>query len=266
MLYHALAHYPELADCRLRRLPLDHFTAAGTDPGAMDRAIPPDTRAVIVNFPHNPTGTTLAPAAYRRLIDRVREVGAVLVWDAATAEISWSGPALPDPGLELPDTIGYGTLSKAFGLPGLRVGWCTAPLELIERSFALRDRSTLFLSPIVEAIATAAVRSADALIGPRRDLARANLAVLERWVAEHEGLVTWKPPQGGVCCLLELHGVADSERFCLDLLEQDGTLLVPGTAFGREGTVRLGFGGDGQDFTDGLTSLSKLLRAGGGTR
>lgn len=54
MLYHALVHYPELADCRLRPLPLDHFTAAGTDPGAMDRAIPPDTRAVIVNFRTTP--------------------------------------------------------------------------------------------------------------------------------------------------------------------------------------------------------------------
>ncbi len=146
------------------------------------------------------------------------------------------------------------------------MGWCTAPPELIERSFALRDRSTLFLSPIVEAIATAAMRAADALVEPGRDRARSNLSVLERWVAEHEGLVSWKPPQGGVCCLLELPGVTDSERFCLELLDQDGTLLVPGTAFGREGTVRLGFGGGEKDFTDGLTSLSRLLRAGGGPR
>ncbi|MGW7418918.1 capreomycidine synthase [Streptomyces sp. NPDC054813] len=264
LLYHSLAHYPQAAGCVPHPVSLDAFTAADTDPLALERAIPPDTRAVIVNFPHNPTGVTLTPTAYRRLIDRVAEIDAVLVWDAATAEMAWYGPVLPDPGTRYPHTVSYGTFSKAFGLPGLRVGWCAAPPELIERSFTVRDRTTLFLSPLVETIATAAMRSADALIGPRRTEARANLTVLEKWVAEHEGLVAWTPPSGGVCCLLELPGVPDSERFCTELLERYGTLLVPGTAFGREGAVRLGFGGDEKDFTDGLETLSAFLRDGGG--
>ncbi|MER7934838.1 MULTISPECIES: capreomycidine synthase [unclassified Streptomyces] len=264
MLYHSLAHYPRAAGCVLHPVPLDAFTAAGTDPRALERAIPADTRAVIVNFPHNPTGVTLTDTAYRRLLDRVEQIGAVLVWDAATAEMSWDGPPLPDPGTRHPLTVSYGTFSKAFGLPGLRVGWCAAPEELIERSFTVRDRTTLFLSPLVEAVATAAMRSADALIAPRRAEARANLAVLEKWVADHQGMVAWTPPGGGVCCLLELPGVTDSERFCVELLEEYGTLLVPGTAFGREGAVRLGFGGDQGEFTDGLDTLSAFLHARGG--
>lgn len=258
-LYHSLRQFTREAGCDIWTLPLGSLSEGAFPAEVLQDVITPGTKAVVVNFPHNPTGCTLSAAGYEKFVDRVAEVGAFLVWDAATAEITHGAEVLPNPVLRYPGTISYGTFSKVFGLPGLRFGWCTAAPETIERTFSLRDRTTLFLSPLVELIALHAVRAAPFLIEPRARQAQSNLAVLDAWIAQHSEAVSWQRPQGGVCGLLCLHGVEDTERFCLDLLDQHGTLLVPGTAFDRPDGVRLGFGGAEDELRAGLERLSEFL-------
>src|SRR5205823_1699140 len=101
----------------------------------------------------------------------------------------------------------------------------------LERTLAMRDRTTLFLSPLVELIATRVVEHADDLIGPRLAEARRNLAYVDEWARHHEDRVHWERPGGGVCGLLEIREVADTEPFCRRLLDVTGVLLVPGEAF-----------------------------------
>lgn len=250
-LYHALRSHAELRGCRVVRV-----AAAGE---ALEAAIVPGTRAVVVNFPHNPTGAVLTAEGACRLAERCRSAGAVLVWDGAMEELPMSGEARP---LEPPageGVVRFGTLSKAFGLPGLRVGWCIAPPALLERTLAVRDRTTLFLSPLVERIAARAVRHAGSLIAPRLAEARGNLEYLDGWVREHAGRVAWQRPEGGVCGLLAIHGVADTEPLCRALLRDTGVLLVPGRAFEYPGHVRIGYGGPAGELREGLRRLSGFL-------
>ncbi|MDT0491998.1 capreomycidine synthase [Streptomyces griseus] len=265
--YHSLAHYPRAAGCEIAELPAAAVREGEIDPGALERLVTPGTRAVIVNFPHNPSGATLSPQGLEKLTEHVEAAGATLVWDAATAEITHRWEALPTPGPTGGNTVSYGTFSKTFGLPGLRVGWAVAPPELIRASFPLRDRTTLFLSPLVELIAERAMRHADRLIGARAAEARRNLARLTDWAAAHADLVHWTPPEGGVCALPVFRKLADAdappeavERFCLELLDRHRTLLVPGTAFGAPHGARLGFGGPEESFRAGLAGLSAFLR------
>ncbi|GGU46581.1 capreomycidine synthase [Streptomyces lavendofoliae] len=273
-IYHSLGHYPRAAGCELAELPAAAVREGGIDEDVLEGLVTPGTTAVIVNFPHNPSGATLSPQGLKALTERTAAAGATLVWDAATAEIAHRWDVLPDPAATPGDTISYGTFSKTFGLPGLRVGWAIAPPELIEAVFPLRDRTTLFLSPLVELIAERAMRHADALIGTRAAEARRNLAYLTEWMAGHRDLVRWTPPEGGVCALpvfRELEetaaGPAAVERFCLELLSRHRTLLVPGTAFGAPHGARLGFGGPEEGFRAGLAGLSEFLRTrAGGTR
>ncbi|MGI5484162.1 capreomycidine synthase [Streptomyces lavendofoliae] len=273
-IYHSLGHYPRAAGCELAELPASAVREGGIDEDVLEGLVTPGTTAVIVNFPHNPSGATLSPQGLKALTERTAAAGATLVWDAATAEIAHRWDVLPDPAATPGDTISYGTFSKTFGLPGLRVGWAIAPPELIEAVFPLRDRTTLFLSPLVELIAERAMRHADALIGTRAAEARRNLAYLTEWMAGHQDLVRWAPPEGGVCALpvfRELEetaaGPAAVERFCLELLSRHRTLLVPGTAFGAPHGARLGFGGPEEGFRAGLAGLSEFLRTrAGGTR
>ncbi|MFJ7205061.1 capreomycidine synthase [Streptomyces sp. NPDC098789] len=269
-IYHSLGHYPRAAGCEVVELPAASVRDGEIDPDVLAELVTPGTAAVIVNFPHNPSGVTLSPRGLKELTARTAATGAVLVWDAATAEIAHRWDVLPDPGAEGGNTVSYGTLSKTFGLPGLRVGWAIAPKELLTATFPLRDRTTLFLSPLVELVAERAVRHADVLIGARAAEARANLAHLTDWMDEHAELVRWTPPEGGVCALpvfRELErasaGPGEVERFCLELLARHRTLLVPGTAFGSRHGARLGFGGPQESFRAGLDGLSRFLRTRG---
>ncbi|AZM87962.1 capreomycidine synthase [Streptomyces sp. W1SF4] len=271
-IYHSLGHYPRAAGCDVVTLSAAAVRDGEIDPEVLTALVTPGTAAVIVNFPHNPTGVSLSPQGLKALTERTAVTGATLVWDAATAEIAHRWEVLPDPGADGGDTVSYGTFSKTFGLPGLRVGWAVAPKPLLTATFPLRDRTTLFLSPLVELIAERAMRSADVLIGARAAEARRNLAHLTEWMAEHEalGLVRWTPPEGGVCALpvfreLERSGAGPEavERFCLELLDRHRTLLVPGTAFGAPHGARLGFGGPEEGFRAGLDGLSAFLRTRG---
>ncbi|WP_258341053.1 capreomycidine synthase [Saccharopolyspora gregorii] len=262
--YHALGHYPAAIGCEVAVLPTGAVRGGHVDPAVLAELITGDVAAVIVNFPHNPTGRTLSPEGWAAFVDHVATTGALLVWDAAFSEITHRWAQLPEPASRYERTLSYGTFSKAFGLPGLRVGWCLGPPELLRATFPRRDRSTLFLSPLVELIAARAMRRAPALIEPRRAEARRNLDRLRAWVAEHAEHVRWQEPLGGVCALLEIRGLsgeaADCEAFCLGLLEAHRTLLVPGSAFGRPDGVRLGFGGAEREFRAGLGELSAWLR------
>lgn len=263
-IYHSLRTYAELQRCEVVRLPVAALADDDRVSQTIGVAITPTTKAVIVNFPHNPTGRTLTLDAFHLLVARVTEVGAILVWDAAMTELPMSPGSIPAR-TPVPDTVvATGTLSKAFGLPGLRVGWCIATPALLERMLPMRDRTTLFLSPLVELIATRAIQHADTIIGPRLEEARRNLDDVDAWVARHHDLLTWRRPDGGVCGLLDVRGVSDTEALCRDLVEQTGVLLVPGRAFGCPTAVRIGYGGDGADLNAGLRLLSEFMRRRGG--
>ncbi|MFC8995948.1 capreomycidine synthase [Streptomyces rochei] len=272
-IYHSLGHYPRAAGCDVAELPAAAVRDGEIDADVLEGLVTPGTAAVVVNFPHNPSGVTLSPQGLKALTERTTAAGATLVWDAATAEIAHRWDVLPDPAATRGDTISYGTFSKTFGLPGLRVGWAIAPPDIVPAVFPLRDRTTLFLSPLVELIAERAMCHADVLIGRRAAEARRNLAHLTEWMAEHEDLVRWTPPEGGVCALpvfRELERASDGsaavERFCLELLSRHRTLLVPGTAFSTPHGARLGFGGPEEGFRAGLAGLSEFLRTRGAGR
>lgn len=255
--YHSLRSVAERRGCRVVGIPIPALQ--GDQDGILDAALLSGARALVVNFPHNPTGASISDRRLDELIEKCWASGCTLVWDAAMAELPMTGDRLrrTAPG----DAVVFGTLSKAFGLPGLRVGWCVAAPELLSRTLPVRDRTTLFLSPLVELIATCAVESADRLIEPRLETARANLATLDAWIESHSQWVRWTRPEGGVCGLMEVKGETDIEGFCLKLLDRTGVILVPGTAFDRPGAVRIGYGGRTGELREGLSRLSEFLRA-----
>jgi capreomycidine synthase len=218
------------------------------------------TRMVIVNFPHNPTGASLSIEEQGYLIEVVAKTGAYLVWDAAFSELVYDCQPLPEPALLYERAISLATLSKAYGLPGLRVGWCLAPPDVLERMIHLRDYTTLYLSPLVELIARRVIERADSILAIRLKQARNNLATVSDWVEQYFPMIEWVLPQGGVCAFPRLNCIRDVEAFCHHLAQSERVLLVPGTCFNRPGHVRLGFGGSAADLQKGLSRLSILLQ------
>lgn len=217
------------------------------------------TRMVVVNFPHNPTGTTITLEQQNELIEAVEKVGAYLVWDSAFAELVYDEPQLPDPGVRYERTITLGTLSKAYGLPGLRVGWCLAPPKVLAQCIHIRDYITLYLSPLVELIARTAIEKGDLLLDIRLKQARLNRELLSAWVDQNAEFVEWVRPKGGVSAFIRLSDIPDVEMFCHQLAQERKVLLVPGSCFNHPSHVRMGFGCATSDLEQGLEQVSQLL-------
>lgn len=258
--YHTHTSVADSIGCAVRLWELranDHFAP---DLDKLATLVTPRTKAVVVNFPHNPTGVTLTPRQQCRLIEIVANVDAYLVWDGAFTELTHVGDPLPDPTQFYSKTISVGTFSKAFGLPGMRFGWCAAQPKVIRGMVLLRDRITLSLSPLLELVALRVVENADRVIGPRLELARSNRATLTEWATTHADLVDYFPPPGGVTAFPALRGIPDTRPVCAALAAEDQVLLVPGAAFGYPGHVRLGFGGPAEGLATGLTALTRQLR------
>lgn len=259
--YHSLSSVATSLGCRPRSWelrPEDRFQPNLDD---LERMLSPRTRAIVVNFPNNPTGATLTRGDQERLIALAAASGAYLVWDAALAELHYDGPSrLPDASVLYERAISIGTFSKAFGLPGLRFGWCLAPPPVLERCVHLRDRMTLHLSPLIELIAERVVRHAERLLNVRMAQARANRELVTVWAAANADVVEWHPPAGGVTGFPRLPGLSDTYDVCVELAEQDLVLLVPGRCFDDPTRVRLGFGGPTPELCRGLYRLERRLR------
>jgi capreomycidine synthase len=258
--YQQLAGVAAALGCDLRRWRLHFDDGFRPDLAALRALVTNRTAMIVVNFPHNPTGVSLTPDQQRELVATAAEAGAYLVWDAAFAEITYDRAPLPDPGGWYPRAVTFGTLSKVYGLPGMRVGWCLAAPEILERCTAIRDYVSLHLSPLVELVAERVVRHGDRFVGPRRDQATQNRAALADWVDAHGDQVRWVPPDGGVTAFVHLPRVADVEEFCRQLARKHRVLLVPGRCFGHPRFVRLGFGASPPELTAGLDRFADQLR------
>jgi capreomycidine synthase len=218
------------------------------------------TRVVAVNFPHNPTGVTLDTSQYAELTGLLAGHPAYLLWDASMAELTYDRIPLPDPGRELERSISTGTLSKAYGLPGLRVGWCIAPRDVLTSMVRMRDYTSISTSPLSEFIATAVLRQADAVLGPRLAQAAANRRVLLDWAAANPAAVSLPAPQGGVAAFPRMLGTADTWELCAELADRHGVLAVPGSCFGHPDRIRIGFGGPADELAAGLAALTDAAR------
>jgi capreomycidine synthase len=257
--YQPLYSIAESIGCRLRPWCLRFEEGFKPDVEEAKRLINPRTAMVILNFPHNPTGASLTIEEVAELLEAVKRVGAYLVWDAAFAELTYDDKPLPDPYSNYERCISLGTLSKAYGLPGLRIGWALASPDVLARCIQLRDYITLYLSPLVELIAQRAIEQSERLLSIRLQQARANLAILTDWCAQHKEFIDYVRPQGGVSSFLRLTGVAGVEEFCHRLASEYKTLLVPGSCFKQPDFVRLGFGCATAELEQGLSRFSTLL-------
>lgn len=257
--YQQLFSIAESIGCRLKFWPLRFENGFIPDVEEAKSLITDNTRMVIVNFPHNPTGASLTSEQQEELVKATAAVGAYLVWDAAFAAITYDSAPLPDP-VQYERCISMGTLSKSFGLPGLRVGWCLASADVLERFAKLRDYTILHLSPLIELIAKRTIEQAQVVVGERQRQANANLDILKVWCNEHREFVEWIPPRGGVCSFPRLRRISDVETFCHRLGRSYGVLLVPGSCFNKPFHVRLGFGGATPKLMEGLSRFSTLLK------
>ena len=257
--YHSLISPIRALGSRVERWRLRPEQGFQPDLNELRRLVTARTKMIVVNFPHNPTGVTLTAAEQRELVGIAERQGSYLLWDGAFEDITYDAPPLPAASTIYERGLSFGTLSKAFGLPGLRVGWGIVPPHVVRDAISLRDYTTLALSPIVELIACRVLAQPDRLLHERLQTAAKNRDIVRDWFESHSDVVRGGAPASGVLAFPGLPGVSDTVEFCHRMMDRHGVLLVPGECFELPGYVRLGFGGATANLEQGLTALSTEL-------
>ncbi len=225
-------------------------------------AIRPATRAVVVNAPHNPTGMLPTPAEWRAVGEACRVAGVRLVADEVYRFLEHGGRAPLAAGAELdPAFVSIGVLSKSFALAGLRIGWLASrDRDLLARCAAFKDYTTICAAAPSEILGIVALRAREIVLARSRALVGANLARFDLFLAERPAFATWVRPAGGSVGFPRLGAGLLANRFAADLVEAEGVLLLPGSAFGHAGNhVRVGLGRE--DFPLALERLAGYLEA-----
>ena len=222
----------------------------------------PGTKVIAINTPHNPTGALLSAEQLAAIYDLAEEIDAWVLSDEAYRWLDLpDGPPLAPPMRNLgARAISIGTLSKPFGLPGLRLGWMAAPEEIVRRCWGLRDYITLSPGKLNDALAVLAFRHLDQIVARTQSIVAANLATADHWFTEHADLVSWTPPRGGLLALLKYELDLPSLQLANRLAEEYGVMLAPGSAFGYEGYLRIGIGAPPEVFAAGLRETARCLR------
>jgi aspartate/methionine/tyrosine aminotransferase len=229
------------------------------DADEIRRQIDARTKFVLVNSPHNPTGAVLSDAEMEELYEMCVSRGVAFVSDEVYHPI-YHGPESRS-AARLEQAIVLGDMSKALCLSGLRTGW------LIDRDARRRAKYTNARSyftvsntALGERLAALAIRQRSAIYGRARQVAQSNLALLDGFFAEFDGLLRWVRPAGGMTAFPWLADGSDGREFCRRIARH-GVLLAPGDCFGMPSHLRIGFAASGEKFVEGLQRLAASLRA-----
>jgi aspartate/methionine/tyrosine aminotransferase len=228
------------------------------DAASVLRAVDKSTSLVIVNSPHNPTGSVMSHAEMRRLAQELRNRGIPLVADEVFHHVYFGEAQASAAGLE--NCIQIGDFSKSLSLSGLRLGWVIdADAERRQGILDARSYFTISASPLMEAFGTVALKSADQLLSRLRRVTSTNLAVLEKFAARHSDVLGWVKPQGGTLAFLWLKSGADARPLC-EKFAKAGVLIAPGDCYGMPSYLRIGFGAsEPADFEEAVSIMARLL-------
>lgn len=259
--YQQLYSVPAAIGCDVSLWHVGPDTNYQYDVDALERLVTPRTKVIVVNTPHNPTGAMLAPKDAARVFAIALSVGATVIGDEAYRWLAVpDGDSFAPPFFDMGERgISVGTLSKPFGLPGLRIGWIAGPPDLIQRCWSLRDYISLSPGKLNDAIAQLGMRHRERIIARNTEIIRANLATATEWVHARADFLSWTPPRGGLLALLKYDLPMDSLPLADKLATEYSVMLAPGSAFGYERHLRLGIGQRPDVFKRGLEEAGKCF-------
>jgi aspartate/methionine/tyrosine aminotransferase len=229
------------------------------DLNELQKQLRPQTKAVVINTPHNPTGHLMPLESFQAVSRLCREKGILLFSDEVYRESEYRKADRLPAACDLGDhTLSLGVMSKTYGLAGLRIGWiATRNADIYNRLAALKDYTTICNSAPSEFLAELALRHREKLVERNLAIIAGNLAVLDSFFARHPDRFAWQRPQAGAIGFVRLVG-GDVDHFCRTLLETAGVLLLPGTLYDDRGNhFRIGFGR--KNLPDALARLEEFL-------
>jgi aspartate/methionine/tyrosine aminotransferase len=217
-----------------------------------------NTKLILINSPHNPTGATISDAELDSLHEFTSSRGIQLVSDEVYHPIFHGRPTKS--AARLPHATVIHDFSKAFPLSGVRTGWMIEHDPTRRKEYwTARAYFSITNNSAGEFLAELAMRHRDAVLGRTQKVASENLRQLGRFMSEHQETISWIPPRGGMTAFPWLVSGENSRAFCQAAAEQ-GILLAPGDCFDAPPHFRLGFAAESDKFPDALDRLGELVK------
>lgn len=211
----------------------------------LKKAFRPNTKLLVLNYPHNPTGTLLDKEVFEGAIKLARKCGAYIFSDEVyrylEVDESKRLPSIVD---AYEKGISLNVMTKTFGLAGLRIGWLASrDQNFMHEVLSYKLYTSICNSAVSEILAVIALQSKESILQKNRAVMLQNLHILEQFMQRNRSRLAWVPPQSGMMALLQLKLPIPIEKFAEDLVQKTGVLIMPGTVYDLPGNFfRIGFG------------------------
>jgi aspartate/methionine/tyrosine aminotransferase len=255
--YEPLVRIVESLGVTVRRFDRRHDAGYAIDVERFSRLVNARTRLAIVTNLHNPSGARVDHSTLRRMASALRRVGGYLLVDEVYLECLFGRTT--ESGVHAgPNVLAANSLTKAYGLDGLRAGWLLGPRDLIDRAWRIQDLLANNGVAPGEQLALAAFRHLPAIRTHAHRTLDPNLVRVRRFF-ERERRLDAVVPEGGNVVFPRLPPGMTGDTFATHLLERYSTLVVPGRFFESPGHVRLSFGCSARQLAHGLSNISRAL-------
>lgn len=248
---------------RVREWPLARPDAGRwmVDVDALDRLVGDRTRLIILCNPNNPTGARFGERDLDRIASIAGRRGAWILSDEIYRGAERDGRETPSMWGRSDRVVVTSGLSKAYGLPGLRIGWVVGPPSLVSSLWAVHDYTTIAPGALNDALARRALQppKRQQILARTRRILNDNYPLMEKWLADRADVFDYAPPDAGAIVYVHYRHPINSTDLVTRLRLQKSVLIVPGDHFGMDGYLRIGYGDQAGHLREGLSRLHDLL-------
>jgi aspartate/methionine/tyrosine aminotransferase len=220
------------------------------------------TVAIAICTPNNPTGKLLSEQDLQTIAEIAKKSDVWIVSDEIYRGAEMNGVKAPTMHGRYEKVLITSSLSKSYGLPGLRLGWIVCPSpQIATELWTYSDYTTICPSKVSDLLATRALSPMiQARIEKRtQQVVRENWAIMKAWIDSHSDLLECTPPEAAAICFIKLKDI-DSFEFTMRLMKEKSVLVSPGDHFDMPGFIRIGFGSEKEHLISGLKRIGELLK------
>jgi aspartate/methionine/tyrosine aminotransferase len=248
--------------CNVKEVHLDVDDAWALDADALDEAVTTDTKMIVVVNPNNPTGRIMREAEMDAVVAAAERVGAWLLADEVYRGAEREQDETPSFFGRYDRVLAQGSMSKAYGLPGLRVGWTVGPPDAVAAMWRRHEYTTIALSMLSDHLTRTALSPAvrPQILARTRLLLKGGYGLLGEWLSEQEGVFTGTPPDAAAIAFLRYDLDINSTAWMEQLRDESSLLIVPGDHFGLDRHIRLSFAVPEPELLDGLGRLGESVK------
>lgn len=258
--YQSLYEIPKSLCQSVTTIALENSNKWQLDLNKIEASIQKNTTCMVINFPHNPTGKVLEPSTLENLVTICRKHGVWLFSDEVYRLLGsphepWASPAA----CYYEKAVSLGVMSKAYGMPGLRVGWVACQDQKVLLKFKqYKDYLSICNSAPSELLTEIALTNSEHILAKNNALVRQNITILDAFLKRYSALFSWHRPQGGCIGFIQYHSEESVDRLCHRLVTKHGILLMPSSIYDLDSNFfRIGFGR--KNFTEALNLFEEII-------